>query len=104
MDTGAKKESKDISLSLSWVEGRRASFELGTKTHIYTGSLSLSLLSFVLHCYSSFKLRVGVFRVRFCKSVVNENWRVRRDLRNGGLGSMIGRCLYFQICFSSYLR
>ncbi|THG12638.1 hypothetical protein TEA_019204 [Camellia sinensis var. sinensis] len=52
--------------------------------------LSLSPpFSFLYDC-SSFELRVGVFKVRFCKSFVNESRRTCRTLRNGGLGFMIG--------------
>ncbi|KAL7256029.1 hypothetical protein ACSBR1_010040 [Camellia fascicularis] len=45
-----------------------------------------------------------VLKVRFCKSFANESRRTHRDLCNGGLGFMIGRCLHFRIYFSSYLR
>ncbi|CAL5362263.1 unnamed protein product [Camellia sinensis] len=64
-------------------------------------SLLLLLLLLLLHCCSNFELRVEILRVRFCKNFVNESWRARRDLRNGDLGFMIGRCLHFRICFSS---
>ncbi|CAL5420555.1 unnamed protein product [Camellia sinensis] len=64
---------------------------------------SLSFFLF-LHCCSTFGFRVGVFRVRFCKSFVNESRRARRDLRNGSLGFMIGQDLPSRSVFLHYLR
>ncbi|CAL5330618.1 unnamed protein product [Camellia sinensis] len=74
---------------------------LGLSPNVY---LSLSPFFFFLYCCSMVELQIGVFRVRFYKSVVNESWRTRRNLCNGILGFMIGQRLHFHICFSSYLR
>ncbi|XP_028054835.1 uncharacterized protein LOC114259048 [Camellia sinensis] len=62
----------------------------------------LSLFS--LHCWSTFKFRVGIIRVRFCNSVVNESRRARRNLCNGSLGFMIGQDLPSRSSFLHYLR
>ncbi|CAL5396507.1 unnamed protein product [Camellia sinensis] len=53
-------------------------------------SLSLSLLLYFSIVGSTFEVEIGVFRVRFCQSVVHESRRAYSDLRNGDLGSMIG--------------
>ncbi|CAL5350555.1 unnamed protein product [Camellia sinensis] len=66
--------------------------------------LSLSLSFFIFHGCSSFEFRVGVFRVRFYKSIVNESRRAHHSLHNGSLGFMIGQDLPSRSALLYYLR
>ncbi|CAL5372770.1 unnamed protein product [Camellia sinensis] len=45
-----------------------------------------------------------VFKVRFCKSFVNESQRARCNFRNGSLGFMIGQDVPSRYDFLQYLR